>query len=226
MARSVIYKIRSMATGREYVGSAGDFGLRKNVHLSQLRRGVHHAIKLQRHFNKYGEGDLVFDILEDIQNRELLVGREQFYIDSANPYFNSCPLASSCLGVKHSEESKARRKHLKNRLGKKNTPEQREKSSQAQIKRFQKPEERERARLRAIGNTHKRGTHISQAQILSMVGENSVNCKLSDDQIREIRSSHIPRHRDFSTRALARKYGVSHQLVSKVVHLKERKYVI
>ena len=62
-------------------------------------------MKLQRHFNKYGESDLLFIKLICCHPDELL-SYEQFFIDSYNPYFNILKKAGSALGFKHTEESK------------------------------------------------------------------------------------------------------------------------
>lgn len=68
------------------------------VHLSKLKQGIHHSIKLQRHYNKYGIDDLVFIIIEPCFP-EFLIIREQFYLDQFKPYFNSCFIASSTKGL-------------------------------------------------------------------------------------------------------------------------------
>lgn len=85
---SGIYKIQSqIKPHRIYIGSAKDVFSRWGRHLRKLRKGSHHSIKLQRHYNKYGEADLSFTVLSgwDINN---MLDVEQFYIDAYNPYFN------------------------------------------------------------------------------------------------------------------------------------------
>jgi group I intron endonuclease len=103
-----IYKIYSkIKLERLYVGSARDFGNRFERHRYELRKNVHHSIKLQRHYNKYGLDDLVFEIIErhDVLDRELLKTREKYYMDLLNPYFNSIKEAFSCAGYKHTKEA-------------------------------------------------------------------------------------------------------------------------
>lgn len=226
-SHSVIYCIASELTGRRYVGSAVDFMRRKNTHVSRMNRGVHDNRKIQRHVNKYGIADLSFSILEDVTDLTKLIEREQYYINTLKPYFNLSPTAGSCLGVKQSHESRQRRKLLKNKLGKTASDETKERYRQRMIKEWaEKPELRERAKQRTIGKPSvNKGKKLSSDQIAKITGENSVLCKLSDDVIREIRRSHIPRNREFSCRALAKKYGVAHQYISRIVHNQERKYV-
>ena len=91
-----------------------------------LKEGKHKNIKLQRHFNKYGQDDLIFSIIAYCNNNELLLF-EQFYIDVYNPYFNICLNAGNTLGVKKSDECK--RKISEANKGKKRSKEVLEKIS-------------------------------------------------------------------------------------------------
>lgn len=103
---SGIYKIESLCKPeRVYIGSAMNIKLRRNGHLSKLRSGKHGNNKLQGHFNKYGEADLVFNIIESCAIDNLL-DREQFFINELTPSFNICKTAGSVRGRKHSEISK------------------------------------------------------------------------------------------------------------------------
>lgn len=113
---SGVYKIQSKVhPERFYIGSAISIRNRWLQHLADLRKNKHHSSKLQNHFNKYGEEDLVFIILE-LCFPEFAVVREQYYIDTLKPFFNCRPIANSNLGIKLSEEAK--RKISKARLGK------------------------------------------------------------------------------------------------------------
>lgn len=121
MRISGIYKIQSgIKPERCYIGSAVNIASRWRVHLCQLRKYKHGSIKLQRHYNKYNESDLQFSILIGCE-REDLLKHEQFFIDSLNPYFNTCKVAGSSLGVKRSEEYK--RNSSESRKGKKQSAE-------------------------------------------------------------------------------------------------------
>jgi len=104
--KSGIYQFRSLINGRVYIGSTVNFNKRRLLHLHYLRKGNHHAKILQRHFNKHGEGDLIFEILECC-NVDDLIKAEQKYFDMLNPYFNSCKVAGNTSGWKHSDETKA-----------------------------------------------------------------------------------------------------------------------
>jgi hypothetical protein len=99
-----VYMIESVSTGRKYIGSGVDLNNRKRNHIYRLKKGNHHSIKLQRHFNKYGEMDLWFTILETCDS-ENTINREQFYINTVEPYFNSCLIAGNTRGFKHTEST-------------------------------------------------------------------------------------------------------------------------
>lgn len=99
MAISGIYKIQSkIKPERTYIGSAADINKRRREHLCGLRNNKHGNGRLQNHYNKYGESDLIFSIIVGCE-KENLISYEQFYIDALNPYFNICRTANSCAGI-------------------------------------------------------------------------------------------------------------------------------
>lgn len=102
----VIYGIVNKINGKKYIGSAFVFTRRKNKHLSELRRGVHHSSILQNAWNKYGEDNFEFQILEEIDEKQILIEREQWWLDNSEREYNICPIAGNCEGRKHTEESK------------------------------------------------------------------------------------------------------------------------
>lgn len=83
-----IYAIRSKSHDRFYVGSSISLRDRKHTHSRKLLNNEHENAKLQRHLNKYGQDDLTFQILEIIDDKKLLLEREQYWIDFYKPYFN------------------------------------------------------------------------------------------------------------------------------------------
>lgn len=119
MAKVVgIYKIISLSNSEKvYIGSSVNVLRRITMHKTHLIHNRHRNSKLQRHANKYGIDDLVFTIIEqfDFISKEHLLEREQFYLDTLNPWFNISLTASSVLGIKHPIESRER--HSKARLG-------------------------------------------------------------------------------------------------------------
>lgn len=109
MLRSGIYKIENIINGKFYIGSAERLIKRKNNHLCYLRNGTHTNIKLQRAWDKYGEDCFKFSIIENCENN-LLIKREQYYIDSLNPFYNICRIAGRTEGRITSEETRRKMK--------------------------------------------------------------------------------------------------------------------
>jgi group I intron endonuclease len=108
---SGVYQICCIPTGKIYVGSAVNLRKRQRDHINSLRWGIHENIYLQRAWNKYGEANFDFTILEFVDASDLL-RMEQVWIDRTNCTdrrigFNICPIAASPLGVKRSPETRS-----------------------------------------------------------------------------------------------------------------------
>jgi group I intron endonuclease len=118
---------------RKYIGSSTNLSHRKACHLHNLRNNKHCNTKLQNHYNKYGEENLVFKILLICSPSEL-VNMEQYFIDTYRPFFNICPIAQSPKGRKLSDEHRRKiglsKIGNKNCLGKEWTKERRDEQSQ------------------------------------------------------------------------------------------------
>jgi group I intron endonuclease len=96
---------------RFYIGSAGTIKQRWSNHKQALRNNRHHSSKLQNHFNKYGEDDLVFEVLAVCDKKDLIaqdgiVWIEQCFMWAYKPFFNCTPNAGSPRGVKRSQAFK------------------------------------------------------------------------------------------------------------------------
>jgi len=104
----VIYEIRNTTNNKRYVGSTVSGNRRKSLHFHSLRKGKHHSRYLQNAFNKYGEGVFFFSIIEDDIPQDYLIEREQYWLDKLQPEYNIAKKAYSCLGIKHSDEAKAK----------------------------------------------------------------------------------------------------------------------
>jgi hypothetical protein len=104
---SGVYRIVHIDSGREYIGSTDSLSRRWREHRSRLRRGIHDSRYLQYAWNKYGENAFAFEIIEECLVEELLI-REQWFMDTKKPVFNSAPLASGSRGIKRSPELRAR----------------------------------------------------------------------------------------------------------------------
>ena len=97
--KSGIYIITNIVNKKFYIGSAINLNKRRNQHFHYLRKNKHPNIYLQRSFNKYREENFEFNIIE-FCNKEKLINREQYYIDTLKPNFNICKIAGSSIGRK------------------------------------------------------------------------------------------------------------------------------
>jgi len=132
---SGIYLIINLQNNKFYVGSAVNVKKRKNKHLQQLRKNNHDNSYLQYSFNKYGESNFVFTLIEDVPDKNNLTIREQYWIDTLdacnkNIAYNILPKANSTLGYKHG--SKSTEKHRQ--AGLNLSPEARQKIAESKYK--------------------------------------------------------------------------------------------
>jgi group I intron endonuclease len=117
MKISGIYKIRSRTKPqRFYIGSAVNLDRRWYEHLHDLRLNKHDNPKLQNHYNKYYENDLIFIVIEECLP-ELLIQKEQYYINELKPYFNICKIAGNTLGIHYKLSKETRDNFSKTHLG-------------------------------------------------------------------------------------------------------------
>jgi group I intron endonuclease len=103
-----IYQIKNVINNKCYVGSAVNFRRRWYKHKHELNTKCHHSQALQRAWDKYGENNFQFIIIEEVHDKAELINREQYYLDTLNPEYVICKTAGSTLGKTHSEEAKQR----------------------------------------------------------------------------------------------------------------------
>lgn len=83
--KSGIYQIRNLVNNKIYIGSAEEFYRRKNYeHFYSLKRNKHVNRKLQRAYNKYGEQNFIFEIIEFVEDESKLLEHEQYWMDRFN----------------------------------------------------------------------------------------------------------------------------------------------
>lgn len=110
-----IYKISVNYKNTEelYIGSTSvNFIARWRSHICLLKKQTHENPILQRIVNKHGLGSLVFEIIEIINNNEILLKREQYWIDHHDSYnkgYNCTPFAKSTLGRPMSQKTKEKK---------------------------------------------------------------------------------------------------------------------
>lgn len=161
-----IYKITSLIDDKFYIGSAENFPRRFRNHKYYLRLNKHHNNYLQNVFNKYGENNLNFEIIAKCP-KEYLIKLEQWFIDNLKPEYNICKVANSCLGRKHSQET-------------------RDIISKKLSGRKQSDEHKEKNRLKSTGNTLPEETINKLKQITYNHLETKGSIKLNKEQVLEI----------------------------------------
>lgn len=82
-----IYEIINIFNNKRYVGSSKNLYQRHQKHFSMLRHKKHDNCYLQNSWNKYGENNFEFNIIEYCKETDLRV-REQYYIDNLNSEYN------------------------------------------------------------------------------------------------------------------------------------------
>lgn len=72
-----------------YIGSTWkSFMSRFKQHVSKLKTQKHHCKSLQQDWNTYGTDCFVCEILEIVENKDILLDREAYYINKFNSYIN------------------------------------------------------------------------------------------------------------------------------------------
>jgi len=64
MLNSGVYQIINLVNGKCYIGSSVNIKKRWAEHIANLQRGTHHCQHLQRAWNKYGESNFDFEMIE------------------------------------------------------------------------------------------------------------------------------------------------------------------
>jgi group I intron endonuclease len=174
-----IYKITNLKNGKVYIGQSDNLNERKKTHFYRLERNQHHNEHLQKSYNKHGENNFVFEVLEeceDLCNRELHWVNEYGGLNSKNIYNLKNPLTNEFsdyvrvkiskniigeknpnYGNKWTEEqkeklSKLRKgKSLEERIGKEKADLVKQKMSKSQTGRKHPEEVKEKIRQANIG---------------------------------------------------------------------------
>jgi group I intron endonuclease len=87
--KSGIYKITNLKNGKFYIGSSKDIERRWWEHKNELNKNSHINKKLQNSWNFYGKDNFKFEIIEELKDKNLLLEREQYYLDTFQPYRNN-----------------------------------------------------------------------------------------------------------------------------------------
>lgn len=118
-----VYCIENILDNKRYIGSTAKVSsVRWSQHLYLLRKGCHSSKHLQYSWNRYGESNFKFYILDSIlHNNILLSKREEFWIhkykSNKDTYgYNLREVATSNLGIKFGPLSQKQKNKLSNIL--------------------------------------------------------------------------------------------------------------
>lgn len=105
-----IYIWKNVITGKSYVGSAIDLSKRLKFYFDT--KGLKRVLSKESSFIynailKYGYINFSLDILE-FCSKDIVLVREQYYIDTLNPEYNILKTAGSRFGSKHTAKTKKR----------------------------------------------------------------------------------------------------------------------
>lgn len=188
-----IYGIHNMINNHIYVGKTGmNFGDRWDSHRALLRSNKHFNKYLQNAWNKYGEENFEFIIIEECSVEELN-DKEQYYIKMHREQNLSYNLADggeggAFLGKHLSEETKRKigEKNRINMTGKKLSDETKQKMSQSHLKRYAQWTEEDRQAWGKMSAEKASGYKWDDEARQKMLG-NKNGATHTEDEIREIR---------------------------------------
>jgi len=199
-----IYQIQNTINGKIYIGSTVGYKRRFRDHKRELNKNIHHNIKLQRAWNKYGGECFSFSIIEEnLGTKVFQVERENYYLQKHKPFldeigYNILNEAFISASTIYSDEiKKAASERMK---GSKNPMFGKYGSLNGK---FGKPLSLETRRKQSISRRKK------------FIGEKAGNVKLTEQQVLEIRAKYIPRV--YSSTKLAQEYDVSQGMIMSIV---------
>jgi len=198
-----VYSIKCKPNGRIYIGSTVNFSRRHKEHRRSLAKGYGCNAKLQRAWDKYGEENFTFEVIEAVDNPNILAEREQHHCERLKTTdkllgFNLRPICGSNFGYKHSLEARARMSLASKGRG--GSIETRAKISAAQKGRKQSPEVTARIRESRKGYKHSELTK-------QKIGESNKGKQRTKDQKRRIKEATVRALFGRSGPNLGRKFG-------------------
>lgn len=102
-----IYIFTNLENGKRYIGSSKNLYSRLHEHVHNLNSGKAHNKHFQSAWNKYGEENFVYGILEYCPEENQFV-REQYYLDFMQPEYNKSGNVVANIGASPTKEVRAK----------------------------------------------------------------------------------------------------------------------
>lgn len=91
-----VYKITNIVNSKFYIGSTTrSFAIRWRQWRYELKKKIARSTYLQRAWLKYGSENFRFEVFEVVEDKSLVLEREQYWIDTLKPEYNICDTAGS-----------------------------------------------------------------------------------------------------------------------------------
>jgi len=108
--KSGVYMIKNIVNNKQYIGSSKNINERWVKHKFTLNNKKHCNKHLNSAWNKYGEDNFIFSVIEYVE-LDKLIEREQYYIDyydacNKNVGYNIAPKAGTNLGWQPSKKTR------------------------------------------------------------------------------------------------------------------------
>lgn len=225
--RTGIYAIRNKITGKAYIGqTAMNFGDRRDCNFAKLRHNKHDNHNLQEDFNKYGENNYEFVVLEELFDCSSIDEREKFWISRYKEEklsYNISEGGKGALGVHLSDETKRKigEKNRINMLGRKASPETKVKMSKTRL--GKRHSEATKEKLRQLNFGKKASEETKHKLSITHAGEKSPLSKYKKEQILEVRSLYDKGCRDYDY--ISKVTGVNKSYISAVIKRERWKYI-
>ena len=222
-----IYFIRNKITGIGYVGqTANNFGDRRDSNFAKLRHGKHDNVLLQEDWDKYGEDNYEFVVLEELESPMNIDEREKFWIAKMKEDGKSFNLQTGGKGFCGMHLSDQHKKAIgeKNRihnLGKKATEETKQKMSKSHKGMIVTEETKQKLRIANLGR--KQTEEMKLKNSISHSGDKCCLAKYTKEQVlmaRELYTNGNHNYKDIAVQT-----GINRDALYDIIARKRWKYI-